>query len=600
MELTCPIRCVDLPGIPDIELKGLIVLVGPNSSGKTQLLHDLNEVICGRRRELVVASALSLMPPVSFDDYLEFLLKQGTIQHATPGYFMKRGLQYGTDEGASGKFHGPSVQSQYQQFVKAAEQKIEATIPEYPFLKELGPLSCSALFLKNRLTLMDPCPSFHTTTEIPGKTLQALYLNKRAKEALCTEIVQVFQRAVWVDNTRNKELVFRAFDSVNLPSPEDRLEPEIMEKHRTIKTEGDGIRSYCAICASILLEERPLCLIDEPEMCLHPPQAHAMGRFIGAHVSDRICTIVATHSSHVLRGILESKPKAHVIRLCRRGPTFRARSLNAELLEQATSKPRSRSEAILEGLLSDAVVLCEAQGDRIVYESTYRTLKERLLDVRFTASEGTGGFVDPLRLYRALEVPRAVIADIDFLAKEGELKKVLTELGTPTIERDQLCADARKAIKGIRSNISHIDPDGIQLELKALCEAPIDLSKDEDVRLRGKLSGLTNRLYRLRVLQNGGIDAIPERIGQAGTETSLRREVETLVKTLQEQGLFLVPVGELESWLPILMKDESREDKSKWAMLAAERIEKVGELEEGVWLFIRAVHDFLQKQQLTD
>ncbi len=68
MYLQNPIRTIDLPGAPDLELRGLIVVVGPNSSGKTQLLHDLNETVCGRSRELVVASALTFTTPPSFEE----------------------------------------------------------------------------------------------------------------------------------------------------------------------------------------------------------------------------------------------------------------------------------------------------------------------------------------------------------------------------------------------------------------------------------------------------------------------------------------------------------------------------------------------------
>ncbi len=276
---------------------------------------------------------------------------------------------------------------------------------------------------------MDTCPTYDRKSHGPSRTLQSLYWNKAAKTALCEEIVSTFQSAVWVDNTGHAKLVLRVSDSTEMPSADDRLEPEIMDTFRTIETEGDGLRSYAAICTTLLLEQRPLCLIDEPEMCLHPPQAHAMGRFIGAHATDATCTIAATHSSHLLRGILETNPRAHVVRLTHVGSAFRACVLTPDLLEEATSKPRSRSEAILEGLLSHAVVMCEAEGDRIVYESVYRSFRERRIDVRFVPSEGTGGFADPIRLYKALEVPTAVIADMDFLAKDGELKKVLNELG---------------------------------------------------------------------------------------------------------------------------------------------------------------------------
>ena len=596
MDLTCPIHSVDLPGVPDVELQGLIVVVGPNSAGKTQFLHDLDEIVCGRRRQLVVASAVSFRPPPPFVEYFDFLLERGIIRESSPDHFSRRSFQYGADEGGGGSFHKANVQSQYQQLVRAAQKKVEGFIPESAYLKELGALSCSVLFLKNRLTLMDACSTFNYSTESPSKTLQSLYGNRSARMALYKEIAQVFQRAVWVDNTRNTQLVVRVSDSTALPPPEDRLEPALMETYRTVETEGDGLRSYSAICATFLLERRPLCLIDEPEMCLHPPQAHAMGRFIGAQASESTCTVVATHSSHVLRGILERNPQAQVIRLTRAASTFQARKLSAELLQQATSKPRSRSEAILEGLLSDGVVLCEAEGDRIVYESTYRTLKDRRLDIRFVTSEGTGGFADPLRLYKALKVPSAVVADLDFLAKDGELRKVLTELATPEAQVSDLCESARQAISRIRSCTSPVDPEALQQELKGLAQSPIDPTKNEDAKLRGKLLDIANRLYKLQHLQQHGLNAIPEHCYEGATTVSLRDNVQTLVAKLQEDGLFLVPVGELESWLPVLMKGQSREDKSKWAMLAAQKIEDVGERDEDIGQFIRKVYDFLQEQ----
>ena len=595
MEVTCPIRSVALPGVPDLKLQGLIVVIGPNSSGKTQFLHDVNETVCGRRCQLVVASGVFFSEPPPFDEYFKFLVDRGTIRESSPDQFLKRSLQYGADEGG-GSFRKSQVQAQYQQFSKAAQQKAEGSLPEYVYLKELGPLSCSVLFLKNRLSLMDACPTYDHLSQGPTKTLQSLYWNKGAKAALCNEITQVFRSAVWVDNTRHGQLVLRVSDSTELPPAEDRLEPEVMENYRTIETEGDGLRSYTAICSTLLLEQRPLCLVDEPEMCLHPPQAYAMGRFIGAHASDSSCTVVATHSSHVLRGIIETNPRAHVIRLTHVASTFRARILTPALLDQATSKPRSRSEAILEGLLSHAVVLCEAEGDRIVYESTYRTFTDRRLDVRFVPSEGTGGFADPLRLYGALEVPTAVIADVDFLAKDGELKKILTELGTPESEVSTLCSRARQAVSYIRACISQVDPKELKNELGALAQKLVDLKTNDEAMLRGKLLEVAERLYRLQDLKQRGVKAIPESHTSGGTTVSLRNDVQTLLSDLDKRGLFLVSVGELESWLPILMKGQSREDKSKWAMLAAEKVEDVGERDEDVWRFIHTVCDFLQKR----
>ena len=587
MNLQNPIRAIDLPGVPDVELRGLIVVVGPNSSGKTQLLHDLNETVCGRVRQLVVASAVTLETPSPFEEYFEFLRERGTIRESGPDQYLKQSLQYGADEGA-GSFRKTKMRTLHQQFSDAAQNKIIGSSPGYPYLVEMGPLSCSVLFLKNRLTLMDPCPNFDYKSQGPSKTLQSLYYNKDAKAALHSEIADVFQRAVWIDNTYHAQLVLRVADSTKLPDAEDRLEPIVMEMYRTIETEGDGLRSYTAICTTLLLEQRPLCLIDEPEMCLHPPQAHAIGRFIGEHTTNSGCTVVATHSSHVLRGILETNRGANVIRLTHINSEFQARVLTSDLLREATSKPRSRSENILEGLLSHVVVLVEAEGDRIVYESVYRTFKNRPFDIRFVPSEGTGGFADPLRLYRILKVPAAVVADVDFVAKAGELKRVLTELGVTDSDRDDLCTRARHAVQRISSDVDEIDFNGIQDELNILAQEEIDPTKIEVAKFRGRIHKIVNDLTTLHGLKENGLDAI-------GDQT-LRSDMETLLNELGKVGLFLVPVGELESWLPTLMKGHSRENKSQWAMLAAGIIEDVGERKGEIWSFFRKVRRFLNRR----
>jgi hypothetical protein len=596
MQMQNPIRAVDLPGVPDLELQGLIVVVGPNSSGKTQFLQDLDAAICGKPRQFVVMSAVAYRPPPPLDEYLEFLIERGSIYQSEPNVFQNRSFQYGADQGGGSAFRKNEVQSQYQQFTQAIQNKVCGSSPNYRFLAIFGLLSCSALFLENRLTLMNQCSSIDFSHQNPSKTLQSIYWDRDAKNALYEEIVQVFRRAVWVDNTRSGRLVLRVSESTERPDAEDRLEPEAMEKYRTIETEGDGLRSYAAICATLLLEQRPLCLIDEPEMCLHPPQAYAIGRFIGKHASAKTCTVVATHSSHILRGILETNQEAEVIRLTRVGSTFQARILTSDLLDQAISKPRSRSEAILEGLLSQAIVMCEAEGDRTVYESVYRTFNDRSLDIRFIPSEGTGGFADPLRLYRILQVPAAVVADLDFLTKEGELKKVLRELEASEDDVNGLCSRAREIVRAIKSCVSHIDPNAIQEKLNALAQTPIDLNRDDDVKLRRELLKAADDLSRLRELQQRGLEAIPEEYDDGKTKTLLRSKVRQMLSEIEELGLFLVPVGELESWLPILMKGSSREDKSRWAMLAAEKVEDAGERDDDVWLFIRTVYGYLDQR----
>ena len=80
-----------------------------------------------------------------------------------------------------------------------------------------------------------------------------------------------------------------------------------MANYRAIEEEGDGLKSFVTMATALLLQKRPVCLIDEPEMCLHPPQARELGRLIGKYGSTSdTATFVATHSSEILRGALET------------------------------------------------------------------------------------------------------------------------------------------------------------------------------------------------------------------------------------------------------------------------------------------------------
>src|ERR1051325_8026109 len=110
MEMACPIRSVTIPGLSDaIELKGLVVVVGPNSSGKTQLLHDINEVVLGRKRELVVASAVEFNTAPNFEEYFGLLISTGSVVVRDRDMYRKFSFQFGTEEGG-GDFNKSNAQ----------------------------------------------------------------------------------------------------------------------------------------------------------------------------------------------------------------------------------------------------------------------------------------------------------------------------------------------------------------------------------------------------------------------------------------------------------------------------------------------------------
>jgi len=52
----------------------------------------------------------------------------------------------------------------------------------------------------------------------------------------------------------------------------------------------------------IVVSERDITLLDEPEAFLHPPQMRRLSETLSSEVKGQL--IVATHSSDILRGFL--------------------------------------------------------------------------------------------------------------------------------------------------------------------------------------------------------------------------------------------------------------------------------------------------------
>src|ERR1700730_11939577 len=74
-----PLAKVALPDVGDIPCSGLTLIVGPNSSGKTQLLADLYCLLCGEPRDLVVASDVQINKP-EYATLLQLLESEGYIR----------------------------------------------------------------------------------------------------------------------------------------------------------------------------------------------------------------------------------------------------------------------------------------------------------------------------------------------------------------------------------------------------------------------------------------------------------------------------------------------------------------------------------------
>lgn len=581
-----PIGSVVLPGLGALDGSGLVVLVGPNSSGKSQLLQDIYHRAAGKPRRLVVATSIEVNKP-PFDPLMRVLEEEGffeTIEDESGAKQLRpRTMYLGSGQPL------PQIQPQQAQQMYSGFSLDQGSVSRRnnQFLQHFGRMLVTALFLDRRLTSLGATGVIDFETQSPQHDLHALYLNDDARAKLHEEMLSSFGRAVWPDMSRGSQMALKVSDEGTLPSAEDRLSHRRMSEFRSIESEGDGMKSYLATCVSLLLGRRPLCLIDEPEMCLHPPQAYNLGRFIGRYGSGTdTLTIVATHSSHLLRGILQTAPRVQIVRLTRSRSLFSAHLVPADRLTDALSRPTLKAESVLDGIFAQAVVVVEADGDRLLYQSVWETVQSDFkMDVHFTTVGGTGGIADTCALYRALEIPIAVIADLDVLVNGERMAKVLAHLVSDDAHRAALLADAAAIATELRDIPPTVAPEEAKKQLAELAADTFDWARGDDQELRRKLSRLGNAIDRMSRLKGGGVGAYDE---------PLRSRMSALLVRLSATGLFLVPLGELEQWLRDQDVGVSVSEKRAWANAAAQRVQQIGRAEGDVWDFVARVGAYLR------
>jgi hypothetical protein len=499
-----PVKSVRIPGVDQAcPLKGLVVVIGPNSSGKTLFLRDILLALQGNLREQVVCTEIQLERPEDLDAFVRTLQADGSVRlsnqggHDTVQVVMPL---VGTANlgGGGGTLPLERVWPYYQEFAGSPN-----------FMQTFGPLCATVLFIPDRLEMVKPSQGFDHKTNPPATNLQALYLNPDAQLALERETGAVFNNAAFLDSTRLTSLELKVSHSRTAPSGPLRTSPQKMADYDSIALEGDGYKSYVGTCIPLLLGRRPICLIDEPEMYLHPPHAHRLGRFIGKYgASADHAVLVATHSSHILRGIIESAAvDVTIVRLSRRGKAFWGRVVDNPTLRTAVRKPITRAEAVLDGMFSEAVTIVESDGDRGVYQAAWEKVEGEFGEMlQFVGSGGLGGIGDIYALYKSLDLPVTVIADLDVILDKDKLK-TLTQQMTSRSQASQILALCQEAAREIKALAPTVGEAAVKAELQELANRELPWEGGDEDRLFASLRQLARSVDKMKRLKRGGVGA---------------------------------------------------------------------------------------------
>lgn len=530
-----------------IDCPNVTVLIGPNNSGKSQTLREIEaDCISANTGSSLVIDGLEIEMPTDAGKMLALLdpFDRGTPpgnSPASPGYVWLRRPSVG----GSGNIDEQIHKEGFPQWISANER---SALKKY-FVRFLTRRLDGA----TRFNLVAP-QSSGPLDQAPINHLWALFMDQQAREKVSAFTESAFGRYFVIDPTGMTEFRIRLSDRKPTDIDEEQaLGPRARAFHEAaslITNLGDGVKASVGLVAAIHSLPDRILLVDEPEAFLHPTLARRIGQALSDTARERDASmVVATHSAEFLIGCLQSTPDLRLVRL-----TFELGQATARTLEPADvttlmKDPLLRSANAIRALFHRGVVVCEADSDRAFYEEINARLVNMgrgIDDALFMNAQNWQTIPRIIEPLRRVGVPAAGIFDFDVLM-DKDFKHLWPLVQVDQVQFQELQNDRACA--------------------KALMEST--------TRAKIKKQGLA-----------------------AFTSATDRAKMEGLLKRFAAHGMFFVAQGELEGWLSY--SGISAGDKAKWVLkmfeyMGADPLAD-GYVDAGtddVWGFLSSIKDWI-------
>jgi hypothetical protein len=339
------------------------------------------------------------------------------------------------------------------------------------------------------------------------------------------------------------------------PVGERTVEDEIltwMRAAKPIDQVSDGVKAFAGILIQLRAGDPRIVIIDEPEAFLHPSLAFMLGKEVAKTATESGKHVfVATHSPQFLMGTIQSGARVNIARLTYTDGIGTARLLPMDELRAIMRDPLLRSANVLSALFYDHVIVAEADADRAFYQEVNERLLEHAgqrgvpntLFLNANGKDTVHRIVAPLR---RLGIPAACILDIDVLQQGGaSWTNHLKACGIPGSQHQPLGTQRSNTWASLEATGKNPKRDG-----------------------------------GLALLSGSDLEA-----------------AENLMRQLDDYGLFVVTVGEVEWWLRGL---EVQREKSSWLRAIFEAMgdnpnaaDFVRPSDDDVWAFMDGVRGWL-------
>ncbi|QFY43976.1 AAA family ATPase [Candidatus Methylospira mobilis] len=557
----------------------LTVVVGPNNCGKSRILKDIKSLTSDQTSKSVVVTELDFNLPSSVTELVDSC-EITTFTDENNNVFLRT-----LSSNLVSQHNVPVGLGWETSFQNLLNQNNSNT--KRLFSHWFGSFFVSFFETEERLKLAKESES--SEKGIMTNLLQAFYQEGAEVERKLRNIVkEAFSIDIKLDYSSLRKILFRIGENFD-DCPEDpRKALSYFDDFERLDTQGDGLRSFVATLLAVLVGKRPVLLLDEPESFLHPPQAFRLGEVIADQAVGERQVVVSTHSSEFLRGILSKRQDITIIRVDRAENTNRIRSLDSAQVARIANDPLLSSTRIMEGLFYKGAIIVEADADAVFYQRIARQL-ERADSFHIAHAHNKQTVAKVLHPYRTLSIPFSAIVDFDVIRVRNEFKSLLEELDFPG-ESIGKALELQATIVGYIENV-----DQGQMLSAQLVELESEISRirtnEHEVGAGTLLSELAGNLKRVR--ESGSPWKEYKKSGAAALNEETRPLFHRLSEICEENGLFIVPVGELEGWLVEHGLPHSS-NKSKWIVRALETVPSLDpDKEKKPWLFMENVFAYL-------
>lgn len=526
-----------------IPLTPVTVFVGPNNSGKSLVLTEIADYCVNGPQ-----SRASIVDNLKFEDRSESSAKSllENIQvKPNPGEALSVGSMI-----VSGR-HGRMQINMGHVLPHIMNPELNHTVYCQSYLRHVilkldGPSRIGLIGAQQSGDLQNP----------PQTSFQHLFVDNKKRAEVSRIVKDAVGNYFTIDATGIGNLRIRLAKRPASDETEERGWHQAAVAYHAeaqpIESSSDGVKAFTGIITEVVAGDPKILLIDEPEAFLHPSLAFKLGLELArASTGSDKRIFVSTHSPSFIMGCIQSGVKVNIIRLTYRDGSSTARLSPSDDLLRLMRNPLLRSTGVISGLFYESVIVTEGDADRAFYQE----INERMLLLKpdwgipnclFLHAQNKQTIATILKPLRELGIPTASIVDIDVIKEGGSVwANFLTSIGMPALSH---------------SSFSSIRP----AILSAFQATGKDMKRD------------------------GGLDLL---------SSADREAAGNLLNQLAEYGSFVVPNGELESWLKFLKVGGHGPG---WLIPI---FEAMGEDPEGsnyvrpgnddVWAFIKSVRSWL-------